>query len=60
MEGENYDTQDSHHQLLLDVIIRAEASGCSFEPLMGTCPRLTWNQIFLAVDQLNRDGVVHT
>lgn len=47
-------------KLLLDVIIRAEASGCSFEPLMGTCPRLTWNQIFLAVDQLNRDGVVHT
>ena len=47
-------------KLLLDVIIRAEASVCSFEPLMSVDPRLTWNQVFLAVAQLSRDGVIHT
>jgi len=46
-------------KLPLDVIIRAEASGCSFEPLMSVDRRLTWKQICLAMDQLSRNGVVH-
>jgi hypothetical protein len=28
------------------------------EEIMGLCPELTWNQVFLAVDYLSRTGQI--
>jgi hypothetical protein len=46
-------------EVILEVLAVAEASSCSFEQLMTICPGLTWNQIFLEVDRLNRDSRLH-
>lgn len=32
--------------------------GCGLDDLVTFCPELTWNQIFLEVDRLSRDGIV--
>ena len=29
---------------------------CEFDELIAACPEYTWNQIFLAVDELSRTG----
>ena len=29
------------------------------EEVVGLCPELTWNQVFLAIDYLSRTGEVH-
>ena len=31
---------------------------CSMEDVVGLCPELTWNQVFLAIDYLSRTGQV--
>jgi hypothetical protein len=31
---------------------------CAMEDVVGLCPELTWNQVFLAVDYLSRTGQV--
>lgn len=31
---------------------------CSMEELVKLCPELTWNQVFLAIDYLSRDGQI--
>lgn len=31
---------------------------CPIEEVMGLCPELTWNQVFLAIDYLSRSGQV--
>jgi hypothetical protein len=31
---------------------------CDVEELMTYCPQATWNQVFLALDQLSRSGQV--
>jgi hypothetical protein len=31
---------------------------CSMEEVVGLCPDLTWNQVYLAIDYLNKTGVV--
>jgi len=31
-------------------------SECPLEEVVGLCPELTWNQVFLAVDYLSRAG----
>lgn len=41
---------------ILDVIRRT--GGCEIEDLLKECPDLTWNQVFLALDRLSRDGRV--
>ncbi|MDF0676028.1 MAG: hypothetical protein P0120_17100 [Nitrospira sp.] len=33
-------------------------SDCSMEELVTLCPELTWNQAFLAIDYLSRNGQV--
>lgn len=33
-------------------------TGCPMEEVMGLCPELTWNQVFLAIDYLSRTGQV--
>lgn len=31
---------------------------CSMEEVVGLCPDLTWNQVYLAIDYLNQTGKV--
>ena len=31
---------------------------CAIEEVVGLCPELTWNQVFLAIDYLSRTGQV--
>lgn len=31
-------------------------SECPLEEVVGLCPELTWNQVFLAIDYLSRTG----
>ena len=31
---------------------------CSMEEVVGLCPDLTWNQVYLAIDSLNKTGKV--
>jgi hypothetical protein len=46
-------------ELILEALAIAETTGCSFEQLISACPGLGWNQIFLEVDRLSREGSVH-
>lgn len=36
----------------------ARSSGCNLEDIVFNCRGLTWNQVFLEVDRLSRDGQV--
>jgi hypothetical protein len=45
-------------ELILESLAVAQGMGCSFEELIGLCQDLTWNQIFLEVDRLSREGRV--
>jgi len=31
---------------------------CSMEEVVNLCPELTWNQVFLAIDDLSRSGQI--
>jgi hypothetical protein len=31
---------------------------CSMEEVVGLCPELTWNQVYLAIDYLSKTGKV--
>lgn len=33
-------------------------ASCSMEDVVGLCPDLTWNQVYLAIDYLNKVGKV--
>ena len=33
-------------------------ASCSMEEVVGLCPDLTWNQVYLAIDYLNKTGKV--
>lgn len=33
-------------------------TACPLDEVMGLCPELTWNQVFLAIDHLSRTGQV--
>jgi hypothetical protein len=39
---------------VIDFVHRARA--CDLEEIMRHCTNLTWNQVFLAVDRLSRNG----
>ncbi len=43
-----------HH--ILEIIIRSP--GTAFDEVALQCPNLTWNQVFLAIDRLSREGAV--
>jgi len=45
-------------EVILEAVAVAQGSGCSYEELVGLCQDLTWNQIFLEVDRLSREGRV--
>ncbi|MDH4155614.1 MAG: hypothetical protein OEV01_17725 [Nitrospira sp.] len=46
------------------IIVRVQAvleqvgTDCSMEEVVHLCPELTWNQVFLAIDYLSREGQV--
>jgi len=40
----------------MDVVIHHP--GCDLEDVLKKCPDLTWNQVFITVDQLSRQGYV--
>jgi hypothetical protein len=46
------------------IIVRVQAvldqlgTDCSMEEVVTLCPELTWNQVFLAIDYLSREGLV--
>jgi hypothetical protein len=33
-------------------------TSCSMEEVVGLCPDLTWNQVYLAIDYLSKTGTV--
>jgi hypothetical protein len=41
---------------VMEVVSRSP--GCNLEEVLEECPDLTWNQVFLEVDRLSRDGYV--
>jgi hypothetical protein len=38
--------------------LEQRGTDCSLEDVVGLCPELTWNQVFLAIDYLSRTGQV--
>ena len=49
-------TQMTTTQAVMDIVFRSP--GCDLEKIIQDCPQLTWNQIFLEIDRLSRDGEV--
>jgi hypothetical protein len=49
-----------HNQTIADRIIEvvSQCPGCLLEELILACPSLTWNQVFIEVDRLSRDGML--
>lgn len=43
-------------QAVMDVVLRSP--GCNIEDIVHECSGLTWNQVFLEIDQLSREGNV--
>jgi len=41
---------------VIDLLHRAHT--CDLEEVTRTCTKLTWNQVFLAVDRLSRSGEI--
>jgi hypothetical protein len=50
--------------ILAAIIVRVHSAleqldtDCSMEEVVTLCPELTWNQVFLAIDDLSRTGQV--
>jgi hypothetical protein len=49
-------TQTATMQAVMDIVRRSP--GCDIEAILHECPGLTWNQVFLEIDQLSREGDV--
>ena len=47
-------TQTATTQAVMNVVLRSQ--GCDLEEIVHDCPGLTWNQVFLEVDRLSREG----
>jgi hypothetical protein len=49
-----------HDQTIADRIIEVVSRfpGCLLEELTLACPSLTWNQVFIEVDRLSREGML--
>jgi len=41
---------------VLEVIVRSP--GTALDDIVLECPDLTWNQVFIAIDRLSREGVL--
>lgn len=47
----------SHHETddrVLEVIVRSQ--GRTLDDIVLECPELTWNQVFIVIDRLSREG----
>lgn len=49
-------TQTATTQAVMNIVLRSQ--GCELEEIIHDCPGLTWNQVFLEVDRLSREGEV--
>jgi len=49
-------TQYSTDDRVLEVIVRSP--GSTLEDLVLECPDLTWNQVFITIDRLSREGAL--
>ena len=49
-------TQTATTQAVMNVVLRSQ--GCELEEIVHDCPGLTWNQVFLEIDRLSREGDV--
>lgn len=49
-------TQAVPTQTVMDIVLRTP--GCDLEDIVHDCPGLTWNQVFLEIDRLSREGSV--
>lgn len=49
-------TQPTTTQTVMEIVLRSP--GCHIEDILHECPGLTWNQVFLEVDRLSREGKV--
>ena len=47
---------DDIEQEVLEVIVRSPSS--MLDDIALQCPDLTWNQIFIAIDRLSREGML--
>jgi hypothetical protein len=48
--------QTATTQAVMDIVLRSQ--GCDLEKIVHECPGLTWNQVFLEIDRLSREGGV--
>lgn len=46
---------DTDHRVL-EVLVRSPGSG--LDDIVLECPDLTWNQVFVTIDKLSRDGMI--
>jgi len=49
-------SHDTTAHQVLEVIIRSP--GTLLDDVVDACPNLTWNQVFIAVDRLSREGAL--
>jgi hypothetical protein len=49
-------TQQMTDDRVLEVIVRSQ--GCTPEDIMRACPGLTWNQVFITIDRMSREGTL--
>lgn len=47
--------QGTDHRVL-EIVVRSP--GTMLDEIVLECPDLTWNQVFIAIDRLNREGVL--
>lgn len=48
---------DEMSQRIIEVIVRSPNT--ALDEIVLECPGLTWNQIFLVIDRLSRDEIIH-
>ncbi|MBI3356388.1 MAG: hypothetical protein HY038_06410 [Nitrospirae bacterium] len=48
--------QTATTQTVMDIVLRSP--GCDLEEVVLECRSLTWNQVFLEIDRLSREGYV--
>jgi hypothetical protein len=48
--------QESTDLRVLEVIARSPGTG--LDEIVRECPDLTWNQVFIAIDRLSREGAL--
>jgi len=55
-KGKHMLTQHSRDDRVLELIVRSP--GGTLEDIVLECPDLTWNQLFITIDRLSREGAL--